>query len=384
MLRIDLPWKAAAVALLIAGQVSAAPNAASPSALSTAAAQQELQAIRKALVDEALDGPTRVRAWAWVDGQGALHERNEVSADMRVRGVRVREYVEKDKAPVLSIEAKQAVSATGQCRYAQGHWRLPMSVEVNIDAVRHADMRVVALASAQAAEQAWSDTLHLGQRYQTSARQVQQLTPYQRALLGAVDSESGWRAIWSVQAAPVAALPRFKPLEMGYQQTHNYPALANAADIAVVLQVVRERQDGQHAVREVVWQRSQALRVELINAGWSAPRLNPNSQARVDTLARQWGHDLERQFACEPLQYDVTDVRAQSLRINGGTAAGLQVGDRMVVMDAANVATQVWDTGSLEQVAIARVEHVDAYGAQLQAVAGAMPSANGRLVALPY
>ena len=356
---------------------------ASPSVLSTEAAQRELQAIRKALVDEALDGPTRVRAWAWVDGHGALHERNEVTADMRVRGVRVREYVEKEQKPLLSIQAKQAVSETGQCRYAQGHWRLPMSVEIDLSAVRMADLRQVALGSLQTAQVAWSDTLQLGKRYQTAARQVDRLNPYQRALLGAMDSETGWRAVWSARASGVAQVP-FGYIEESRRVNVTHPAQANVADLQLSLEVVRERRDGRHATREVVWSRNQPLRVTLQAAGWSTPRLTPQSQQQLSALAQSWARELEQQVACEPLQYDVTDVQAKAMRINGGTTAGLQVGDRVVVMDAANVATQVWDTGSLEKVAIARVQQVDAYGAYVQAVVGQMPTADGRLVALPY
>ena len=370
-------------ALATASAWAASPAPAAPSALAVSAAQAELQAIRKALVDEALDGPARVRAWAWVDGPGALHERNEVAADMRVRGVRVREYVEKKQAPLLSIEAKQAVSATGQCRYAQGQWRLPMSVELDISAVRMADLRAVAMTSVQAAEQAWSNTLQVGKRFQTSARQVAALNPYQRALLGAVDSETGWRATWSVQASEVAELP-FGYVAPERRVSENHPAKANMADLVLRLDVVRERRDGRHASREQAWSRSMPVRVELVTAGWSSPRLTAASEAELTALAQHWGQDLERQLACEPLQYDVTDVRSKAMRINGGSAAGLQVGDRVVVMDAATVATQVWDTGSLDKVAIARVQQVDAYGAYVQAIEGQMPRADGRLVALPY
>lgn len=355
----------------------------SPAQLATHAAQQELQAIRKALVDEALDGPTRVRAWAWVDGRGALHERNEVSADMRVRGVRVREYVEKEQKPLLSIQAKQAVSATGQCRYAQGHWRLPMSVEIDLGAVRMGEMRQVALTTVETARQAWAQALQLGKRYQTAARQVDSLNPYQRALLGAVDTETGWRAVWSVRASEVAQMP-FGYIDPARRVNVVHPAKPNVADVVLSLKVLRERRDGRHAAQEQLWSRSQALRVELTAAGWSLPQLTVDSQQQLSALAQAWGHELEQQAACEPLQYDVTDVQDKALRINGGTAAGLQVGDRVVVMDAATVASQVWDTGSLEKVAIARVQQVDAYGAYVQAVQGQLPASDGRLVALPY
>lgn len=374
-------WVALGVMAVFALAAQAQPT--SPSALAVSEAQVEIKAIRKALVDEALDGPTRVRAWAWVDGNGALHERNEVTSDMRVRGVRVREYVDKQQAPKLSIQAKQAVSATGQCRYAQGHWRLPMSVEVDISQVRLAGLRAVAVASIKEAEQAWSNTLRLGKRYETSARRVASMSPYQRALLGAVDSEASWRAKWSVQASEVAKAPN-RYLSYFQGSSGGQSVVPNMADLVLRLDVVRERRDGNHATREQIWSRTMPVRVELVTAGWSSPKLSAMSQAQVVAIAETWGQELERQFACEPLQYEVTEIKSTTMRLNGGTSAGLQVGDRVVVMDASTVPTQVWDTGSLEKVAIARVQQVDAYGAYAKTIEGQLPTADGRLVALPY
>jgi hypothetical protein len=377
----------AAVTLAVATLAPSAAWAVSPSApmsvaaLSTQQAEQELAAVRKALIEQALEGPTRVRAWAWVDEQGALRERNEVSADMRVRGVRVTAYTDQGREPVATIAAATAQSETGSCHFTNGRWRLPVSVQADWHQVRLADHRLVAAASAKQLVSAWSEQLRGGQRFEATPRQASpEFSRYERALLGALDSEAGWRALWSVN---VVSVPQER-LGLPMATSGNVLPQPDTALVQLRLSVVRERVDGEHASRQTVWERHQVMPVTMVSTGWSVPHLSAQSAAQLDSLAQSWAMALEQQSECEPLQYDVTDMAGKRLRINGGTAAGLQVGDRLVVLDAVNVPSQVWDVGSLEKVAIARVARIDAYGAQLEAVAGRVPRADGRVVALPY
>ena len=386
-------WSLANVAiscgLLLAGSTMtagwAATNEAAPTvaSLSTQQAERELAAVRKALIEQAMEGPTRVRAWAWVDEKGALRERNEVSADMHVRGVRVTQYTEQGKEPVASIAAAAARSETGTCHFTNGRWRLPVSVVTDQRGVRLASHHLIATASLQQLVRAWSEQLSSGQRFEASPSQAQQLSHYDRALLGALDSEAGWRAVWSVGVSSVPQKAAWSGF-FGSGQGGNALPQPDAATLSLNLEVVRERFDGEHASRQVIWQHKQDIGVNMVSTGWSVPHLSVESAQRLSDLAKTWATGLEQLSACEPLQYDVVDMGGKRLRINGGTSAGLQVGDRLVVMDAMTVPSQVWDTGSLEKVAIARVQRIDAYGAQLETVAGRMPQTDGRIVALPY
>jgi hypothetical protein len=78
-------WRLASVALALwaASALAVGSEVLSP--------QERLAAIRKGLVQAALDGPTRVTATQWVDSKGALQESSAFRAGMEVRGVRVLE-----------------------------------------------------------------------------------------------------------------------------------------------------------------------------------------------------------------------------------------------------------------------------------------------------
>ena len=55
-------------------------------------AEDRLEAIRQALVVRAMEGPTQVRASAFIDGHGVLREASSFVTGMEVRGVRVMAY----------------------------------------------------------------------------------------------------------------------------------------------------------------------------------------------------------------------------------------------------------------------------------------------------
>ena len=58
----------------------------------TLSLEDKLAAIRKSLVEVALEGPTKVTSTQWIDGKGALQESNSFRSGVEVRGVRVIAY----------------------------------------------------------------------------------------------------------------------------------------------------------------------------------------------------------------------------------------------------------------------------------------------------
>ena len=54
--------------------------------------EERLDAIRQALVVRAMEGPTEVRASAFIDGRGVLREASSFVTGMEVRGIRVMAY----------------------------------------------------------------------------------------------------------------------------------------------------------------------------------------------------------------------------------------------------------------------------------------------------
>ena len=68
--------------------------------------RKRLEALQNALVKAAMDGQTRVHTAAWVDNNGKLHENVRINSDMKVRGVRVLNYLQAEDGPSAAIIAE--------------------------------------------------------------------------------------------------------------------------------------------------------------------------------------------------------------------------------------------------------------------------------------
>ena len=67
-------------------------GAAAVWAQATLSAEDKLAAIRRSLVEAALEGPTKVTSTPWIDANGALRESSSVKNGMELRGVKVIGY----------------------------------------------------------------------------------------------------------------------------------------------------------------------------------------------------------------------------------------------------------------------------------------------------
>ena len=75
-------------------------------------------------------------------------------------------------------------------------------------------------------------------------------------------------------------------------------------------------------------------------------------------------------MGCLPVVADVVQASGGQLRINVGSASGLQVGDEWVVASDRNAVQRSLEPGVLEQTVLAQVQFVGAYFAELRAIAG--------------
>ena len=78
--------------------------------------EERLDAIRQALVKRAMEGPTEVRASAFIDGNGVLREASSFVTGMEVRGVRVMAYgrdMDQQAAANIVSESSKPISPNG-------------------------------------------------------------------------------------------------------------------------------------------------------------------------------------------------------------------------------------------------------------------------------
>ncbi|MDP4621904.1 MAG: hypothetical protein NWS85_03335, partial [Hydrogenophaga sp.] len=172
---------------------------------------EQLQAIRLALVQAVSQAPMQVYNTAWVDDKGALHESTQFHSQAKVRGVRVMAYTAQGQAaPELRAAAVNeapthwaTVKGDAQtCLQSVGRWRMPVDMVVSLDPSLKGRDTHVGTWLAQESAHWWRQQSGHSQRWHWDQAEVRSpnteapATPYMRAVLG---SQSQRQTPWRLQ-----------------------------------------------------------------------------------------------------------------------------------------------------------------------------------------
>jgi hypothetical protein len=136
--------------------------------------------------------------------------------------------------------------------------------------------------------------------------------------------------------------------------------------------------------RVVLHQQQQSLNIELPELSGVPQRLSSSMQEQLQFLLQNFAQGLENKLACIPPQFEVLTSSANSLRIAGGEMSGLRVGDQLIVADRHKLPSRSLEAKALDQLALAEVQSVSGYYAELKQIAGPKLSGAAQWVAVPY
>lgn len=325
--------------------------------------EEQLQAIRQSLVQAALEGPTEVRATSWVDGQGVLHDSSSFASGAVVRGVRVLAYnkpLNQEPIAALHLDHRQAVGTHLSCRSPAHERAQPwhqMQLDIQLSPHLPIALRQPAHQSTLVIRQ-WLRQRSANGALWRVAEPYQPANRYEQALLSRGEQHIPWRLTL-----------RLEPGQEAYGTTN-----------AVLLRWdVSRRLD-----RVVLHQQQQSLNIELPELSGVPQRLSSSMQEQLQFLLQSFAHSLETKLACIPPQFEVLTAATHSLRIAGGEMSGLRVGDQLVVADRHKLPSRILEGKALDQLALAEVQSVSGYYAELKQIAGPKLSGAAQWVAVPY
>ena len=325
--------------------------------------EEQLQAIRQSLVQAALAGPTEIRATSWVDGQGVLHDSSSFASGAVVRGVRVLAYnkpLNQEPIAALHLDHQQAVGTHLSCR-SSAHDRAQPWHQMQLDIQLSPHLPIALRQSVHQSSQVIRQWLR--QRSANGAlwrvvEPYQPTTRYEQALLSRGEQHIPWRLTL-----------RLEPGQDAYGTT-----------TAVLMRWdVSRRLD-----RVVLHQQQQSLNIELPELSGVPQRLSSSMQEQLQFLLQNFAQGLENKLACIPPQFEVLTSSANSLRIAGGEMSGLRVGDQLIVADRHKLPSRSLEAKALDQLALAEVQSVSGYYAELKQIAGPKLSGAAQWVAVPY
>ncbi len=369
-------WRATAAAALLLSAGALWADTLSP--------DEKLAAIRKGLVQAALEGPTQVSATQWIDGNGALQELSAFRSGMKVRGVRVLAYgadAQGEATAKLQWQSADGSDPTGNgkaaaaCKAPVGgrlqhvmgwNWttQTPLSAD-NAPVLDALQASVLAqLQQAGAATAQW----RLVERARTEGR-----SSYQQALLGSSQDEMPWQLQFQLLAmGPGASSPAVDvplPPQAKSGRPTVQPPIGPVLEPAVLQVQVRMSLTARKQPTPAL-QSTTTLNLTITDDNWASPGLSVAAQAQVAKQIQAWSLALQRQLACQTVMADVTQAAGAQLRINAGSAAGVRVGDEWVIAHDQNGVQRVLEPGAAAQTVLARVQSVGEYYAQLRPVSG--------------
>lgn len=370
-------------------------------------AQERLDAIRQSLVDASLQNPTRVSSTTWIDPQGSLRENSTFKNTMDVRGVKVLGYERDESGQAKArlhypsgIEAQQGVAKIDAPRFketgfqgavqklnkllsktlgsantvasvealAQGSSCTPkvgfrMNHVVSLDVQIGSDTSKLVLqtllphiqaqwiqSNVQSGKvNAWRAVNNL-----PAASMANNMTAYERALIGNRPETLPWQAVLKVKTENVKA----SPLET-YLGAQN-PAASMTLDFQLL------GTDGQ----AVQFEDSATLNLEFERSSWAAPKMNASGVAAIQEQLQAWRNAAEDWLKCQQINPVVTAAMGQQIEINAGALSGVRKGDEWLIANPARFPAELLSREGAPQTLLASVQSVTPYGSQLVVLAG--------------
>ena len=375
---LDARRLAAAAALLLSASALGAQ---------TLSPEEKLAAIRKSLVQAALEGPTQVSTTQWIDGNGALQELSSFRSGMKVRGVRVLAYgadAQGEPTAKLQWQSSEGTDPTGSSKTAAAcktplagrlqhvlGWNWSTQVSGSADNAPMLDALQASVLSRLQQAGASNAQWRLVERARSEGR-----SSYQQALLGSSQDELPWQLQFQlVTVAPKTVDSPVSPSPLlaadaraGRTDTQ---AAASAAQAPSGLRVqLRMTLTARNQLKPAL-QSSVSLVLSATDDNWASPGLSPAAQAQVTQQVQAWSQALQGHLACQAVVADVTQAASAQVRINAGSAAGVRVGDEWVLAHQQGAVQRALEPGASGQTVLAKVQSVGEYYAQLRPVAGA-------------
>jgi hypothetical protein len=133
------------------------------------------------------------------------------------------------------------------------------------------------------------------------------------------------------------------------------------------------------------WISAQAMVLTYPQLGrFGQPKIDLDTVDAISRSVAGLAQQLDQQLACDPQSFAILQDQPGKLTLNAGGAAGLRVGDKLMLADARVLPKHALEGGALDAAVLAEVTSVSPYQAELKQVAGQAKKFSGTWVAWPY
>jgi hypothetical protein len=359
------------------------------------AAEAQLEQIREAILNAAVERPTQVLSTAWIDQDGRLHETAHFQTDGEVRSVRSVRMPLFDKAkPVakpVSIKVELLPSAWRQKMKPGAHCGAParklrqplkiFSATATEPANRQSFYTQTLLREAQSR---WQEQVQSSTRWwpqPSNADDIRSTSNAYETALTRTGTQTSWAVRLELSTLPVAPSEQ-QPWHV--QLRRQLTGFDASAEQPWLLQLTMTmgtlRQDGSF---EALWSQHAPLQLSASDQQASPADWQALLGERLQPIMQGWAQALEKAWACEPIQFQVSGSPASGLLINAGQRSGLAPGDRVLLVAPEYIPQKILENGAMAHLRLAEVVQVGEHQTAIRQLAGPAASMHSRWVALP-
>jgi len=387
-------WLGLALVLLsgLAQAQSASPKSAAVSVSTSASVhEQQLQAIRQALIDATLQAPTQVIASSWLDDMGALRESHQFNSKAEVRSVRLlaldgaepQTAAPRASADVLPWGWRNDPQAQNSCSPAPRAWRSPLVLSVQRAAGFPGPQQAASQALLQATRLQVQQALQQGSRWSPRAHAVNDRNSYLQAL-SAPAREDGAAWLLDIRLEPQGSALRAPATDnTTVSDGGGETRWIGGQNWVWVLRLTLSQTGGSAQGNSTNWQQEFRITVDADKLAehpgqWRAP-----IEAALAARVGAWLAGIERQLQCEPVQFVVRSHSGGALQLMAGAASGLRPGDRLLIMQPGWVPSRMLDPRAADHLALAEVVRHSGGHSDIRQLAGPPLPIGSDWVALP-
>lgn len=354
--------------------------------------KQRLQALQHALVNAAMEGQTRVRNAAWIDGSGKLHENTRITSDMTVRNLRVLDYltVEDGRSATIVADARGVTPDAEACAASQLRYRREATLDTALQIATSGADRIYWSAFLEQARARFAARAGAGRQWLLSASQPMPGSLYERHLTGYQPELAPYQMQIDLLPAGALGIEPVRPQPARGQQARRalqavQAALSDTPARSEPVPFVLRLSISERVTRRVLWQDAVPLFFPAREIGYTSQPLPVGLLAELDNVVSRWQQRLDAHFSCKPQTFNVVRATAGGFVINGGQAAGLAVGDQLLLMDREQVPARMLEPDSGAHLALVEVSSVGPGMAVVRKLAGPPDVARaGDWVATPF
>jgi len=310
--------------------------------------KKRLEAIQHALVNAAMEGNTRVRNAAWVDSNGRLHENTRITSDLKLRNVRVLNYltVEDGISAAIVAESRGVTPDAEVCRANLQRYRREATFDAALRIQTSGADAYYWRTFLDQARARFAARAVAGRKWLLSQPVPMPQTAYERQLTGAVPDIAPYHMV--IEALPPGALgiepvrPRQTVQQQAAQTLKNVGDYLSdqpprSAPVPFVLRLsVYERSNAR-----LLWQDTVPLFFPERELRHTSQPLPSGLLSELDRVLATWQERMDGDFACKPQAFNVLQETGKGWVINGGQAAGLAVGDQLLLMNREHLPSRI-------------------------------------------